>query len=44
MPSKELDNVDCSDEAGICDTREVSALDKRARGAFGETGEFCPDE
>ena len=44
MPSKELDKVDCSDEAGNCDTREVSALDRRARGAFGDTGEFCPDE
>ena len=44
IPSKELDKVDCSDEAGNCDTREVSALESRARGAFGDTGEFCPDE
>ena len=44
IPSKELDKVDWSDEAGNCDTREVSALERRARGAFGDTGEFCPDE
>ena len=44
MPSKEFDKVDWSDDAGNCDTREVSALERRARGAFGDTGEFCPDE
>lgn len=44
IPSKELDKVDCNDEAGNCDTREVSALERRARGAFGDTGELCPDE
>lgn len=44
IPSRELDKVDCSDDAGNCDTREVSALERRARGAFGDTGEFCPDE
>ena len=44
IPSKELDKVDCSDEGGNCDTREVRALERRASGAFGDTGEFCPDE
>ena len=44
IPSSEEFSVDWRDDAGICETRDVSALESSRRGAFGDTGELCPEE